>query len=86
MLNENPDSEARRQFWRRHALWPGLMFAGLFAIVILGQLDLTNDWIGAHTWWALDLIHTSGGWFVRLIGLAALITLVSGFWLPRLRR
>jgi len=97
MLNENPQDEARHLFWRRHALWPGVMFTGLFAIVILGQLDLriadqfffdraANDWIGAHTWWAVDLIHTGGGWFVRLIGLAALITLVSGFWLPRLRR
>ncbi|MSQ92788.1 MAG: phosphatase PAP2 family protein [Gammaproteobacteria bacterium] len=73
------------------------MSGGLFAIVILGQLDLhiadefffsplANNWIGAHTWWAVDLIHTGGGWFVRMIGLAALITLVSGFWLPRLRR
>jgi membrane-associated PAP2 superfamily phosphatase len=97
MINQNPDDEARRLFWRRHALWPGLMFAGLFAIVILGHLDLriadafffsrpANDWIGAHTWWAVDFIHTGGSWFVRLIGLAALMTLVSGYRLPRLRR
>ena len=97
MIDESPDDRARRLFWRRHALWPGVMFAGLFAIVILGRLDLriadefffdrqVNNWIGAHTWWAVDLIHTGGGWFVRLVGLAALMTLVSGFWLPRLRR
>ncbi len=97
MINREPDDRTRRLFWRSHALWPAAFFAGLFAIVILGHLDLriadafffsrpANDWIGAHTWWAVDLIHTSGGWFVRLIGLAALMTLVSGFWLPRLRR
>jgi len=96
MIQQIPHDKARRRFWRRHALWPGLVFAGLFTIVMLEHLDLriadefffdraANDWIGAHTWWAVDLIHTGGGWFVRLIGLAALITLVSGYWLPRLR-
>jgi len=97
MINRELDDRARRLFWCRHALLPGVLFAGLFAIVILGQLDLriadefffsrlANDWIGAQTWWAVDLIHTGGGWFVRLIGLAALTLLVSGFWLPRWRR
>ena len=65
--------------------------------MVLGHLDLriadavffnrpANEWIGAHTWWAVELIHTGGGWFVRLIGLAALVTLLSGYLLPRLRR
>lgn len=97
MINQSPQDRARRLFWRRHALWPAALFAALFAIMLLGHLDLriadafffsrpANDWIGAHTWWAVDLIHTGGGWFVRLIGLAALVTLVAGFRLPRLRR
>lgn len=34
----------------------------------------------------MDLIHTGGGWLVRLIGLTAVATLVSGFWLPRWHR
>ncbi len=97
MINQQTDDHSRRTFWRRHALWPAAFFVSLFAVFTLGRLDLriadefffsrpANDWIGAHTWWAVDLIHTGGGWFVRLIGLAALVTLVSGFWLPRLRR
>lgn len=92
-----PDDDARRQFWSSHALWPAVMFAGLLAIVILGHLDLrvadefffnrpANAFIGAHSWWANRLIHTDGIWIARLIGLAALVTLVSGFWSPRLRR
>jgi len=97
MSNEDRDLQASRLFWRRHAQWPAVFFLVLFATVMYWHLDLriadsvffsrtANDWIGAHTWWAVDLIHTGGGWFVRLIGLAALLTLVSGFWLPRLRR
>jgi membrane-associated PAP2 superfamily phosphatase len=88
MINRELDDRARRLFRRRHALLPGVLFAGLFAIVILGQLDLriadefffsrlANLWIGAQTWWAVDLIHTGGGWFVRLIGLAALTIFLS---------
>jgi membrane-associated PAP2 superfamily phosphatase len=97
MICQIPDDETRRPFWRRHALWPGLVFAALFAIMALSELDLriadefffnrpAGTWIGAHSWWANVLIHTGGSRFVRLIGLVALLTLASGFWLPRVRR
>jgi membrane-associated PAP2 superfamily phosphatase len=96
MSTQQWDDRVRRLSWRRHALLPGTMLALLFAVVILGRLDLriadafffnwpANEWIGAHSWWAVDLIHTGGGWLVRLIGLAALATLVAGFWLKRWR-
>jgi membrane-associated PAP2 superfamily phosphatase len=84
-------------FWRRHALWPALLFGAAFPIVWATHLDLlladalfygraSHEWIGAGTWWAVDLIHTGGGWLVRLIGLAALLTFLLGFKLSRLRR
>ncbi len=90
------DDRERSLFWRRHAALPALMFAAALAIVVAGDLDLriadafffnqpANEWIGAYTWWAYDLIHTGGSWLVRLVGLAALVTLVLGFWLPRWR-
>lgn len=97
MINQQPDDRARLLSSRRHAVLPGALFAALFAVAVLGHLDLrisdafffsqpANDWIGSHSWWAVDLSHTGGGWLVRLIGLVALATLVLGFRLPRWRR
>jgi len=78
-------------------LLPGIFFVVVYAVVMLGELDLRiadtyffsrtdNDWIGSHSWWAYDLIHTGGSWLIRLVGLAALSILMLGYWLPRLRR
>ncbi len=97
MISQQAEDRKRHLFWRRHLLWPAACFFALFTVVVLGHLDLriadefffsrpANQWIGAHTWWAVDLIHTGGGWFVRLVGLATLVILVLGFWQPCLRR
>lgn len=84
-------------FWRSHAWWPALLFGVAFLVLRATGLDLwladtffyrgpTLGWIGAGTWWAVDLIHTGGAWLVRAIGLAALLTFLVGFRLPRLQR
>ena len=91
-----PELRAERRFWRRHALWPAVFFAVSLAMVFAWHLDLrvanafffnrtANEWIGAHTWWAVDFIHTGGAWLVRGMGGAALLALVLSFLLKRLR-
>jgi membrane-associated PAP2 superfamily phosphatase len=80
--------------WIRRAFVPGLLLAG--ALAVSGRVDLTvadfffydpaaQAWIGAHTWWAVDLIHTGGGWLVRIVGLAAIVTAIAGLRVRRLR-
>ena len=92
-----PDAGATDAFWRRHALWPALLIGAAFVVLRATDLDLRladrffystaiHDWIGAGTWWAFDLIHTGGAWLVRAIGIAALLTFLLGFRLPKLRR
>jgi len=92
-----PDADGMGAFWRRHALWPALLFGAAFLVVWATHLDLwladtffysgtIHDWIGAGTWWAVDLIHTGGAWLVRLIGFVALLTFLLGFKVSRLRR
>lgn len=83
-------------FWLYHAWLPALLLAGATVVIIAGDLDRsiadalffdrqTQAWIGANTWWAVDLIHTGGGLLVRAVGLAALLMLIAGLWSPRLR-
>lgn len=92
-----PDPGAMRAFWRRHALWPALLFGAAFLVLWATDLDLwladtffyrgpALGWLGTGTWWAVHLIHTGGIWPARAVGLAALLTLLLGFRLPRLRR
>lgn len=91
------DAGELRASWRRHAGLPAVLFAAVLLIVWTTHLDLwladsffysgaIQDWVGARTWWADDLIHVAGGWLVRLIGLMSLLTFALGFALPQLRR
>ncbi len=86
-----------RAFWRRHALWPTLLFGAAFLVLWATDLDLwladtffyrgpLLGWLGTGTWWAVQLIHTGGTWLARAIGIAALLTFLLGFGLPHLRR
>jgi len=86
----------RRRFWRRHLRLPACFFSAALIAVIAGHLDLqiadavffdreADVWIGAQTWWAVDLIHTGGALFIRLVGIAAIATLALSFWLPAWR-
>jgi membrane-associated PAP2 superfamily phosphatase len=97
MPEANMPSPETGAFWRRHALWPALLFGAAFPIIWTTHLDrlladslfydrTLHEWIGAGTWWAVDLIHTGGGWIVRAIGITALLTFLLGFKLSRLRR
>jgi hypothetical protein len=74
------------QFWRRHALYPGLAFLLLAAAGAFTPLDvaLERAWAfdattrqflgaGAGQWWARDVIHRGGGAAVRLLGLALVV-------------
>lgn len=91
------DDGERRRFWRRHLLLPACLFSVALIGVMAGHLDLriadavffdraANAWIGAQTWWAVDLIHTGGALLIRLVGLAALVTLALSYWLADWRR
>jgi membrane-associated PAP2 superfamily phosphatase len=81
----------------RHAWIPGGLFALVWIAFASGRADLwiadhlffdaaSRTWIGANTWWALDVIHTGGKWLVRLVGLAAIAALAATFLRPRLRQ
>jgi membrane-associated PAP2 superfamily phosphatase len=85
-------------FWRHHAWWPLAGFVLAFGILQVFSLDRgfarewffearTGEWLGAGSgeWWAHDLVHTAGGWLVRLIGGVALIIWGLSFWIERLR-
>ena len=97
MTSSAHGDDERRRFWRRHLLLPACFLSTALIAVMAGHLDLriadavffdreANAWIGAQTWWAVDLIHSGGAWFVRLVGLAALATLALSYWSPDWRR
>jgi membrane-associated PAP2 superfamily phosphatase len=86
-------------FWRRHALWPLLLFLLAFAAVEGLGLDrfiaeglyfnrLTGRWLGSGTgdWWAHGLLHDDGRWLVRGIAAAALAIWLLSFLLLPVRR
>lgn len=79
---------------RRHAWIAGIIL--MIAAIVARSFDFTiadaffydrsaQAWIGANTWWAVDLIHTGGGWLIRLVGLAALLIAAFGSRFPRLK-
>jgi membrane-associated PAP2 superfamily phosphatase len=43
--------------------------------------DVQDQWLGggSGSWWARDVLHTGGRWFVRVIALAALLTWIVSF-------
>ena len=100
MISTTHGDEGRRCFWRRHLLLPACLFSAALIAVMAGHLDLriaeavffdreVNAWIGAGTWWAVEFIHTGGALFVRVVGIAAVVTLALSYWRPgwqRLRR
>ena len=86
----------RHELLRRHAAWPLLAFAAAAIVSALTSSDaaiahaLFFDeqhvrWIGEESWFANELLHTGGRWFVRCIVAVALATLTAGFLDPALR-
>jgi membrane-associated PAP2 superfamily phosphatase len=91
-------TRARPDFWRSHALWPGLLFLAAFVLLETFSLDrvIANSlyfdaarqhWLGegAGSWWARDLLHGGGRWAIRAVAAAALVTWALSFRLAALR-
>jgi membrane-associated PAP2 superfamily phosphatase len=87
-----------RQFWRTHAIVPGVGF--VLALAVIAALDLdrviahalyfdsvSKQWLGGGdgTWWARDVIHNGGRTLVRVVAGVLLITWVATFFAARLR-
>jgi membrane-associated PAP2 superfamily phosphatase len=82
-------------FWLTHAIIPGVLVGAILAALLLGDLDPriarqwaydpVNGWIGAQTWWAVDLIHTWGRNFVRLMAGTAVLAWAASFVSPKFR-
>lgn len=87
---------AVHNFWRNHLVLPALLLALAFAAIRLADLDLRlaeaiyglgshRTWPGVDSWWAVDLVHTGGGWLVRLAGFAAIVAWLLCARVPRWR-
>lgn len=87
-----------RRFWRRHAVWPGVLFLLSVAATAATGVDeaiarawafdpVTRHFIGggAGEWWARDLIHSAGGMLVRIIAGAVLLGWLASLRWPGLR-
>lgn len=96
---QEPGSTAEARFWRRHALWPGLAFAGLALVFATTGLDesLARAWAfdpvagrfigaGPGEWWAKGLLHADGGLLVRVLGGLVLAFWLATFFVDRLKR
>jgi membrane-associated PAP2 superfamily phosphatase len=83
---------------RSHAWIPLAAFAVAFGLLELAALDpviarawyfdeAANRWIGSGrgAWWARDLLHTGGRWFVRSIAAAAIVVWAVSFAPTRAR-
>ena len=85
------------RFWVTHAGLPGFLFALGFACMALTHADFrlanalfydasAHAWVGAHTWWANDLIHKAGRDLVAAIAATALLVHLASWCWPRWRQ
>lgn len=87
-----------RQFWRTHAILPGVGFALALALIAAFDLDRTishalffdsasRQWLGAGQgmWWARDVIHAGGRSLVRAVAAVVLVVWIASFFGERLR-
>src|SRR5687767_8335391 len=86
-----------RNFELTHIVLPAAALAVLMALLLGAHLDMraadawfydgnASRWIGAHTWWATDLLHTGGRNVVRLVAFGALVAIAASFASPRWRQ
>jgi membrane-associated PAP2 superfamily phosphatase len=91
----SPDAR-RAQIWLQHAWIPVLLFTGVAGLFAAARLDVAiaralffdasgPGWIGAHSWFVNEFVHTGGRWLVRGIALLALATCIASFWIEPLR-
>lgn len=82
-------------FYWRHLRLPLVAFVLLAAVLATTPLDITiahalffdeaqSHWIGADSWWANELIHHGGMWFMRIVALLALALWAATWWRPQL--
>lgn len=84
------------QFWWRQWRVPLVAFAIAATLFATTSLDFMiarmlffdasrEQWIGAHSWWTNELIHTGGRWLIRCVVAAALAVWIATFLRPRLQ-
>lgn len=93
-MNTSPGlyADAGKAFWRRHALWPFLLFLLFFGLIEGFDLDRSiaaalffdhaaGRWLGAGPgdWWAHQLLHDDGRWLIRGIAAAAVLAWLASF-------
>jgi membrane-associated PAP2 superfamily phosphatase len=87
-----------RDFWRIHALWPGVLLAAVLGTLYFSDLDIaitqhffydtsSQHWLGTGggQWWAHRLFHSFGRWVPRAIAAAAFVLWALSFRVPPLR-
>ncbi|MFC4310829.1 phosphatase PAP2 family protein [Steroidobacter flavus] len=82
-------------FYWRHLRAPLVLFVLLAAVLATTTLDISiahalyfdevqSRWIGAGSWWANELIHHGGMWFMRIVALLALALWAATWARPQL--
>lgn len=72
------------RFWWQHLRVPLMVFLLLASLLATSRADLAiadalffdpahMRWVGAHSWWSNELLHTGGRWFIRALVAAALL-------------
>ena len=75
--------------WMWHVVLPAAAFLLSFIWIQATDFDIrladavfydwhAHRWMGADTWWAVDLIHTGGSIFVRIVALGAAALIIAG--------
>jgi membrane-associated PAP2 superfamily phosphatase len=82
-------------FYWRHLRVPLVVFLLLATVLATTTLDISiahalyfdearSHWIGADSWWANELIHHGGMWFMRIVALLALALWAATWAKPQL--
>lgn len=81
---------SRAQIWVDHAWRPFVLFIGIAWLLGTTRLDLTiaralffdasgPGWVGSHSWFVNELVHTGGRWVVRVVASLALVLWALSF-------
>lgn len=81
-------------FWWRHARWPLAAFVVVASLLASMSFDfvlaravffdpVAVQWRAADAWWANELVHSGGRWFIRAIAIMAIATWEMGWLNPR---
>jgi membrane-associated PAP2 superfamily phosphatase len=84
------------QQWWRDVRWPLIAFLPLAAILATTSIDETiasslffdrvhSHWLGAHSWWVNEGLHTGGRWLIRGLVAAAACGWLGTYARPEFR-